>query len=215
MGIQTKILTQGDTLIGLASSFLGDASKWEEIAILNNLDYPFIVPPDYEPYGEESVLRIGQEIHLPVDVKPTSVIEPDKYGDGGLGIDIKVLPNSVAFSTIFTEGQIVATNGDVQMAVGIDCLKQDILHRLLTPKGSIPWHPDYGSEIPDLIGAKMTPENLEIIQVSAQECIYGDDRIEDIPDMSAYTHNTQVWLAFRAIVSSGDTLEFNEQIGGL
>lgn len=216
MGIQSKILTQGDNLLSLASAYLGDSSLWQEIAILNDLDYPFIVPIDYEPFGTEKVLKVGQTIHLPVQVNPNSIIEADKYGDSGLGLDLRVLPKTGSiYSTNMDEGQLQAVNGDLGLSVGIECLRQDLLHRLLTPKGSIPWHPNYGSEISSLIGNKMTPENVELIQVSVQECIYEDDRIEDISDISVYAYDTAVWLEARARVTSGDVLELKEQIGGM
>lgn len=216
MAIQSKIITQGENLLSLAAEYLGDSAQWQEIAILNDLDYPFIVPIDYEPFGTEKVLKVGESIHLPVNVDPNSIIEPDKYGDYGLGLDLMVLPNTGSiYSTNMDEGQLQANNGDLSLSVGIDCLRQDLLHRLLTPKGSIPWHPNYGSEISNLIGDKMISENVELIQVCVQECIYEDDRIEEITDITVYAYDTAIWMEARMSLVSGETLELKEQVGGI
>lgn len=48
---------------------------------------------------------------------------------------------------IFDKDFEVLPAGDVSLTEGTGCLVQDIIHRLLTPKGDLFYNPDYGLDI--------------------------------------------------------------------
>ena len=51
-GVKVVTVARGDTLSGLAKKYLGDASRWQEIATLNGIDDPRVIRP-------------GQNLRLP------------------------------------------------------------------------------------------------------------------------------------------------------
>lgn len=217
MGITKVIISQGDTVHSLAQNYMGDYNLWEQIVILNDLDYPFIVPVDYEDFGEDmNVLRVGQTVMIPVNVGESSIIEDDILGDEGLGIDLLAQTNSVSSSlTSRIGGQLIAPNGDFALAIGIDSLRQDLINRLVTPKGSIPWHPNYGSDFLDLIGSKNTLESLDLAKLEVQAVFEADDRVEEVQDLVVNTYRDKLLIQAYVKISNGRTVEIAEEIGGV
>lgn len=55
----------------------------------------------------------------------------------------EILGKDIAFIYDFDMG----TSGEGRLASGRDCYAQDILHALITPIASLPWHPTYGVDI--------------------------------------------------------------------
>ena len=53
----------------------------------------------------------------------------------------------------------VSPTGDLEMATGLECLKQDLRDRLETMPGDLYAHPDWGCRIRQLLGALSTPLN--------------------------------------------------------
>jgi len=53
----------------------------------------------------------------------------------------------------------VSATGDLELATGLECLKQDLRDRLETMPGDLYAHPDWGCRIKELLGALSTPLN--------------------------------------------------------
>ena len=75
--------------------------------------------------------------------------------------------------------------GDILLCRGIANLRQQIIIRLSTPKGSLMMHPEWGCELTKHIGASLTMERLIQIKLCIQECVCGDFRVLGISDMRA------------------------------
>ncbi|MDI3480782.1 MAG: hypothetical protein PWQ97_437 [Tepidanaerobacteraceae bacterium] len=71
----------------------------------------------------------------------------------------------------------VAVVWDMGITTGRRCLVQDIVNRLLTPKGSHFAHPDYGSELYLFIQDEDTPINRMDLEQVAKIAIEEDPRI--------------------------------------
>lgn len=204
----------GQTLHGLAAQYLGDASRWLEIAAVNQLRAPFIDEDGFEKsvkgftngaiitIAEAQNLYINQPIMVVDDIKvPVSArikkiqivdtvtvlltLDRDVTGYGSdSGARIKAfLPNTVnsnmmiyiptastptilaedfkfspdvsdqsvlgaiagADIALTSEGDLaVMPSGDVRIVSGIANLLQAAKLKLVTPKGSIIQHQDYG-----------------------------------------------------------------------
>lgn len=81
---------------------------------------------------------------------------------------------------------LVNKKGDIQTASGRENLGQAILHRLLTRRGELGdiGHPDYGSQLHDLIGEPNNERTRELVRLYAKECIMQEPRVQDIKSLT-------------------------------
>ncbi len=74
---------------------------------------------------------------------------------------------------------VVSRTGDLALAVGRDCLLQDIRDRLGTLPGDLFAHPDWGCGIGRLLGALDTPLNRALAIRYIRHALEADPRVED------------------------------------
>ena len=64
------------------------------------------------------------------------------------------------------------------MAKGVECLGQDLIHALTTPKGSLLWHPDYGVDIWKYLKMENTFINQSQLKKEILSTVEADPRVE-------------------------------------
>ncbi len=133
----------GDTLRMIAQRELGDAELWTNIADLNNLSYPYI-----SATPGTGVVTAGDVINLPIVQDLTITQIPT------LGTDLFLSTDKVNISYGYGGDFSVGVNGDYDLVAELDCLQQDLAHRMMTPLGTVPYHPEYGSDLTTMIGSK-------------------------------------------------------------
>lgn len=83
---------------------------------------------------------------------------------------------------------VVAVDGDMETVTGLECLIQDVKHRLATFPGDLWLHREYGAEIPIYIQSVDTELNrLELAQV-IRLAIQQDEKID--PESISITINS-------------------------
>ncbi len=178
-------IIDGETLESIAYKYLGDSSRNLEIAILNDLDYPFIIGFD-ETAVRTGVKTAGDVLLIPIEVD-------DKYDLKEVSEDL----DSVVFgSDIYLQdddanlsfrrgGEFqVNTYRDLQTVSGADCLVQDLIHRLVTDEGTLPYHPTYGSRFLYLIGNKNDSDWRQKAIVEVSRTFKCDPRVQDVTNVS-------------------------------
>lgn len=188
----------GDTVQGIAQGQTGDANAWQAIVKYNKLEYPYIVDTvEQKLQKPEHWVTIGDKIIIPieVDLLDTNV---ESLGNRdrelilslALGRDLSMTANEDYFKSRGSHDEIFslsATNkGDVKTVSGVDNLKQALLARLLTPKGSLLLHPNYGSNIHNLIGKRGTADNLAILEDEIVATLKKDGRVESVIAENSY-----------------------------
>lgn len=131
----------GDTLPVVAARELGDGNRWVELVWLNRLVPPYLTDdPDRLTGG---LILTGQLIRIPTPA-------------GYVGTDSN--ERSYEQDCALVDKQLQVTEGgDFAILKGVDNLRQQLTHRVVTPRGQAIRHPDYGCLIWRLVGKANGP----------------------------------------------------------
>lgn len=182
MKYATHTVVLGDTLQTIAQFYLKDANRWTELAILNDLEYPFIVDEFRDDVTSKHVKAIGENLILPIpeDIQNLPKSELQQGYERLLGEDIALVNDGDQISDAY-EGEMTADQfGDLATYRGITNLKQAIMLRFATPLGSLLHSPNYGTRIYELIGDRNSVSNQQKLKVEAERTLREDQRIEDV-----------------------------------
>lgn len=187
----THIITQDETMQSIAFKYLGDTSYWRELVSMNNLEYPYIVNKNVDKLvNPEHLKTLGDTIKLPIKNSIASLTESnlnayskDSIYDMTLGIDVALKVNA---DSTFEEatGEIESdNNGDIETVSGINNLKQSLMMRIMTRRGTLLNHPSYGSNLPSYIGLTVDNSSLQRAIVELERTITTDTRVAkvDVP----------------------------------
>lgn len=188
----------GDTIQSIAQSQAGSVELWHKIVQYNKLEYPYIVDtPEMKVKNPESWVTIGDSIIIPLeaDLLDTNAYSLNKRDQElvlslALGRDLAMTSDEEFYKTRGSHDEIFSLSasgkGDVETVQGIANLKQALLARLLTPRGSLLLHPRYGSTIHELIGKKNTLDNMRILEDEIVRTLKKDGRVESVYAESSY-----------------------------
>lgn len=190
----------GDTLQSLAVLQFGDASRWKELADLNNLAYPYF---DFSgPNGTPSIESINA----------ATIIGKRVLGQG----DTLKLPNSVGeVSPDDPIGTDMADAGKPHILVaGVDNLRAALLRRLRTPKGWLPHHPDYGSALPAFVGEPLTPALVVALRAEVDRVLREDPRVLSVQQVGVSVDFDAIYIEASATSCLGP-VSLSGTVGGL
>lgn len=155
----------GDTLHVLANAFYNDAGRWREIANYNGLNYPYII---FEGDRLPNVKMLGDTILIPLLGVENRNLPTEQWLDTFIGEDLELKQDFSA--DIY---------GDLHSISGLQNLAQALNHRFMTEKGELVYHPEYGSNLHQLIGRR-EPFIKKLIELEVTETAYQDPRVENI-----------------------------------
>jgi phage baseplate assembly protein W len=183
-------VVQGDSLRAIAARELGDATRWAELAQLNQLRLPFLVesyhPEDRLPH----TIIWGDRILIPWDSNGAVIPTPVST----LGIDIKL-----------AAGRMVAVNGDLALVSGPENLIQAINHRIKTVLGEMIHHPRYGCLVSLALGLPTIPFASLAAANWVYEALREEPRIALIEAVDAYVEGDQIRVAARVLSVDNNT----------
>lgn len=179
----------GDTIQSIGDLY---GVPWTDLVVINGLEYPYIddtlIDNDYK--FVDTVAKVGSKLLIPstgivVPVKTNNTSsEIEKYA---FGCDLDLFSSEKTINGVINlenEGQLTDDNkGDIKLSEGIENLRQQLVLRLGTPKGALLLHPEFGSNLLDFIGKKVTLEVLTDVKLEIQECLLGDFRVNGISDI--------------------------------
>lgn len=172
-------IQDGDTIQWIAQKILGDASRSFEIAILNNLDYPFILSLN-DSSSSGNVKSPGDSLLIPIYTSDVNLIKISEEPEINVfGSDLLLDSDDGSYGGEF-ERDIY---GDIRTVKGLSCLKQDLFHQLFTPKGSLIYHPEYGSDFTTIIGHKKDDNWKEKATIELIKVFRSDPRVVDVQNV--------------------------------
>lgn len=192
----THVVGVGDTIQSIAKQY---NSSWMSLAVINGLEYPYIDSDVNSKIFEDTdeVAKIGDRLVIPspgimIPKKNNNSTEDlEKYTFGSdLDLFYDAINNN-GVTNLESLGELNADDsGDIMICSGISNLRQQLIIRLGTPKGTLMMHPEWGCNLINYIGGKVTIEQLIKIKLEIQECVLGDFRVLGISDMIATYKNS-------------------------
>ena len=156
---QEYVVKEGIDIYRIALDTYGDATRWREIVDYNNLTHPYITED-----------MIGSVILIPFETDGLSPkpVATETWLDLLCGEDIDI------------EHEDLSTqSGDAGSMIGLDNMRQAMIHRLVTYRGELPHHPEYGSLLEDMVG-RTEPYLDKKIRLNIIETLNQDDRLETV-----------------------------------
>lgn len=170
-GFRLVDVMYGDSLQTIAARELGDASRWIDLANINNL-----IPPYVTDDPDEASLKVvlsGGSILAPARTSPSAnegVTEEEICGT-----DICLV-----------DGDLVEDDGDTLCVSGLDNLKQALTLRGATERGELMWHPTYGSSARSLIGTGVSKSSGILAAQYIKSALKDDYRVKSIESSKAF-----------------------------
>ena len=189
MRFKKHVVQHEETMQAIAQRYYGDVSYWIDLVEHNNLKYPYIVETDEEKMQDpERLASTGDTIIIPIESDLTDVSakeinsrDKDVLVELALGRDLNITADEKYFNEHGTSDNILSFstngNGDLDTVKGIDNMKQQLQARLLTPRGSLMLHPNYGSDLHNLFGLNI-PEQATLIEMEVLRTLTADNRVK-------------------------------------
>lgn len=213
-GYISHVVGVGDSLQRL--SVLYGVENWQEIAVLNDLVYPFLDDriASKEFIDNPHIAKVGDKILIPADYsRPMKAkIVKTELEEQAYGKDLDLFsPDTIV--NLEEKRELTGKDGDLQVAHGIRNLRQRLLLRLSIPMGSYILHPDYGSQLAQMVGLKSTEQNRIKMGLEVKRCILTDPLIQDVSRVSVSSNGGSVTIDCDIIpVPPHETFAFQEVI---
>jgi hypothetical protein len=185
-GIRLAETRYGDTLQRIALRELGDASRWVELAELNELRPPYLADPAFVRRG---VLPYGASIKLP---SPASLVSASADPATVYGADLRL-----------DDGTLEAADGDWVLISGVPNLVQALRHRVKVAKRELGFHPEYGCHVQSLLGASNGPFPGRLAAFYVKSALIEDERVSEVPSCVAEVIGDQIKVTATVVPISG------------
>ncbi len=199
-GAAEAIVSGEDTIESMARRTLGDASRWLELVLLNNLRAPYVSRGG----NGRDVLRPNDRFLYPSDTAGTGnnvARAQDEQNSGTvqarLGADVR-LEGSMEAADWAVE------NGDIGLVSGGANYAQATQMRVSTLLGSLPFHPSYG--VPFAVGKKMTElTSLTKWRMDVEGSLLQDPRTASVNGLFVAVNGNTVRMVGSLSSITGDT----------
>lgn len=182
----------GDDLQAIAHRELGNANRWPELVWINGLAWPYIT--DDERRAGHGVLLTGSLIKIPAPV--------------GLWTDQADRGQVYERDAAMVNRQLtVGEDGDLAVFSGADNLRQQLKHRVDTPRGQLRRHPEYGCMIWRLKGTVNGPTAGMLGAEYVKAALAADYRIASVESATAEVAGDSIRITARAQAIEGGVVD--------
>lgn len=212
------IISRGDTMQSIAQKYAGRTDYWKKIVEYNDLKYPYLVDTTKERQDRpENVLTIGDTIIIPIeqnilDVESSSLGNRDKdlVTKLSLGVDLSGTGGDKRYQQHGTRDEVFELTGDgkgdIALAAGVENIRQAVIARLITRRGSLINNPNYGSELETLLGKPVNSMTLKLVDDEIVRTIKKDGRISEVIKVDSNINNEVYSGEFEAYIYSIDEM---------
>lgn len=192
-GFRLVDVLHGDTLQEIAAREMGDASRWTDIANINNLLPPYIT--DDPAQASDRVLLSGGVLLVPARAQrgvTEAASEAEIYGA----------------SLALVNGRLsVDEFGRLAVVSGRENLKQSLMHRVTTERGELIWHPTYGSLVRAILGSVNGPGAGLLAAQYVAAALRADYRVREVSSSRATVAGDVVTVECDVVPITGRTVK--------
>lgn len=182
----------GDDLQAVANREMGDENRWPELVWINALTYPYIT--DDPLMAGPGVLLSGALIKVPA---PAGVWTDD--ADRG-----QVYERDAA---MVNRMLVADAGGDLAVVAGADNLRQQLKHRIDTPRGQARRHPEYGCMVWRLQGTVNGPTAGKLGAEYVKSALLADYRVSSVESATAEVSGDAVRITAKAKAIEGGVVD--------
>lgn len=190
---------RGDTLQAIAMRELGDASRWVDLASINRLRPPYLT--DDAAQASDRVLLTGSVIVVPAtssaapDAESTS---PDHLYKLDLGL---------------VSGDLQATDsGDLLVFNGQANLRQALVHRVITERRELLFHPEYGCLVRTVIGSVNGPTAGVLAAQYVRATLRADPRVKEVIGVTADVRGDTINVVANVLPITGQSTKIEVRL---
>lgn len=181
-----------DDLQSIAAREMGDANRWPELVWINGLTHPYITT-DERRVGP-TVLLAGSLIKVPAPA--------------GLSIESAETGQVYERDCAMVNRQLVDDgSGDIAVFSGADNLRQQLTHRIVTPRGQARRHPEYGCLIWRLLGTVNGPTAGLLGAEYVKAALKAEYRVASVDYSKAEVSGDLVRIQARAVAIDGGVVD--------
>lgn len=188
--IRHAAVQHGDTLQRVALRELGDASRWIELLVLNDLRAPYLAEE-----GAPGVLAYGDWIKVPA---PGSSVSASLNTGDVLGTDL-----------VLTRGRLSAVEGDLALVSGVPNFAQALSFRVTVEKRELGFHPEYGCWVRSLLGDIGGAPSARLAAFYVKSALEEDPRVQTVESCSAQLDGDRVRVQATVIPLSGPAADLS------
>lgn len=186
----------GDTLQRVAAREMGDANRWPELVWINNLASPYLT--DIPAEASTTVLLTGSMIRIPA---PTGINTDATERAQVYERDCKMVKRRLT-----DDG-----NGDIAVVSGTDNLTQQLKHRIVTPRGQLVRHADYGCLVWLLQGKVGGPTAGLLGAQYVKAALQADYRVSSVISSTAEVDGDATRITATAEAIAGGKVDISNQ----
>ena len=181
----------GDTLQRVALRELGDASRWAELAWINDLIPPYLT--DDPTQSGAQVLLNGGALIIPSATQVTTATDPALVFESDCAL---------------TDGLLsIDDSGDIAVVSGEANLRQQLRNRVGTRNGGLMFHPDYGCLVRRLIGGLTGRKSGLLAAHYVRLSLSQDYRVQDVLSCTAEVVGDRISVTARVQPISGRPID--------
>jgi hypothetical protein len=184
-------------------TFLAGDDDNKQYVILTNFT---ITPTSFDVlcFKKFAILTDGDFILLPSLSGRFLSFQSAVQGSDVYKIDLDL--NFIGHEIIHPRPDISPTAGELEVPLinGIPNAKQALYHRLITPKGGLRLHVEYG--LPQMLGKKNSLENLILLKYNVFDQITSDSRVKNIKNIKAISNNDVVSAEVDVVLVNNDEI---------
>lgn len=186
----------GDTLQAVALRELDDASKWSQLAWLNNLKPPYLTDD-------------AQQVRLGVLITGSTIKVPSAVAE----VDAGVFPDEVFLADCqLADGQFQFAAGDFALVSGRANLHQALGNRITTDHGELKFHGTYGANLGRLKGALAGPVRELVAADYVDDALRSENRVQSVTRVTATTVGDRLDVEAQVVPISGSNLNLSRTV---